>query len=306
MELGATLALAAIGLSLVAEIGVRVLGLVDFPLYSVDGEIGYVAKPDQSGAFLRTNDWYFNDKSMPIGREWDHGAHPNLLLIGNSIIMGGNPFQQRDKLAPRLQALFGDRLTIWPMAIGGWTQINEMAYLARHPDVVANADAFAWECMSGGLHGGTPWAGEYVFPTRRPVVAVWYLARRYLVPKILRSFEASELPITGASKTEFVDRFAAAVDGLAHGPNGRRKGLVWLYPTLAELKLARSGRDWLPERGQIEAIARRNGVAIVDLAASPRWTEALYSPRGIHPTAAGNAVIASILHDAIQSALEGD
>jgi hypothetical protein len=58
-------------------------------------------------------------------------------LIGNSIVLGGNPFNHQDKLGPLLEKDLGGRYTIWSAAAGGWSNINEMTYLDRNTDVVS-------------------------------------------------------------------------------------------------------------------------------------------------------------------------
>src|ERR1035438_8247662 len=83
------------------ELAVRLSGVVDFPTYLTDSEIGYLPRPNQSGSFLHINDWVFNDRSMGTAAAWDSSKRPNLLLIGNSVVMGGNPYAQKDKLGPQ-------------------------------------------------------------------------------------------------------------------------------------------------------------------------------------------------------------
>jgi hypothetical protein len=46
------------------EVGIRLRGAVDFPIYLVDEQIRYQVQPNQSGAFLRKNTWVFNDRAM--------------------------------------------------------------------------------------------------------------------------------------------------------------------------------------------------------------------------------------------------
>ncbi|MFZ1963569.1 MAG: SGNH/GDSL hydrolase family protein [Roseiarcus sp.] len=281
--------------AIAVELALRAAGLVDFPMYELDREIAYIPKANQSGSFLDRNDWYFNDKSMPIARNWDPSLHPNVFLIGNSIVMGGNPYRQQDKLVAKIQKRLGERPVVWPIAAGGWTQLNEMAYLARHPEVATDADYIAWEYMGGGLSGTTPWFGEYVFPTHKPVYLTWYFLRRYVLPRIFGSFVFSELPVTGSAQDINVDKFDVAVAEITHGGGQARKGIIWLYPTAAQLEEAKEGKEWLPERPQIEKIANKYGLRIVDIASNPEWNAALYRDGGVHPNVEGNEVLASIL-----------
>ena len=281
--------------AIAVEVTVRAAGLVDFPVYDAGGEISYLPKANQSGSFLDKNDWHFNDKSMPIARNWDPSLHPNVLLIGNSIVMGGNPYRQEDKLVARIQKLLGERPVVWPIAVGGWTQLNEMAYLARHPEVATDADYIAWEYMGGGLSGATPWFGEYVFPTRKPDYATWYSLRRYMLPHIFGSFVINELPVAGSAQDINVGKFDAAVAEITRSGGRARRGIIWLYPTVAQFEEAKAGEEWLPERLKIEKIANKYGLRIVDISSKPEWNAALYRDDGVHPSVEGTEVLGSIL-----------
>jgi hypothetical protein len=168
-----TLSLLGLGLAIgMVEVGVRFAGLVDFPTYTVDNEIGYIIKPNQSGSFLEKNRWAFNDKSMGTSSAWSPTNHVNVLLIGNSIIMGGNPYDQPDKVGPQIQQILGESYAIWPIAVGGWSNVNETIYLERNEDVVRAADFFVWEYMDGGLSGLSTWRNDYVWPHLGGLVCV--------------------------------------------------------------------------------------------------------------------------------------
>ena len=282
----------------IAEIGVRVSGVVDFPVYAVDDEIGYIVKPNQSGRFLNRNSWAFNSKSMPTTEAWRPSRRPNLMLIGNSIVMGGNPLDEKDKLTPRLAAELGGRYAVWPLAIGGWTTVNEMVYMRRNPDVVRATDVFVWEYMSGGLSELSRWRGDYVFPSSRPVLASWYAFRRYVLPRFLK-FDMNELPPVGEVNGDHRREFETAVAGLSRtAGGGGHPGLIFLYPTKKELRMFRQTGEWLPDRAAIAKICERNGLAVLDIAGDGGWNESLYRD-GVHPTAQGNIVLAKILSSAI-------
>ena len=291
---------AVIALALVlglAEAGVRSSGIVDFPVYAVDDEIGYIVKPNQSGRFLNKNYWAFNSKSMPTTQAWRPSARPSLMLIGNSIIMGGNPLDEKDKLTPRLVAELGGRYAVWPLAIGGWTNVNEMVYLRRNPDVVKATDVFAWEYMAGGLSGLSRWRGDYVFPSSHPVLASWYAFRRYVAPHFM-AFDMNELPPVGEVASDHQREFEAAVAELSRVSAAAHPGFIFLYPTKKELRTFKETGEWLPERAMIEKICERNGLGLVDVAKEGTWNESLYRD-GVHPTVQGNIVLAKILSSAV-------
>ena len=285
------------------EAGPRLLGLVSFPIYELDPDYKYVVKPNQRGAFLNYNDWVINDARMPIATEFTSSEHPNALLIGNSIVFDGNPYKQPEKLTPILQHALGDKLRIWPIAAGGWTQENEIAYLKKYPAPLNNADYIVWEYMSGGLSGPTPWAGEYTWPTQKPVIASWYVFWRYLYPLLLSTMsvharpdtQTVELPVNGPADRSNARMFQELLEGVRRHSDHKIRGFIWLYPSRSELMTAHAGMEWLPERATIEDIGRESGVRITDLSKTAEWTENLYRPDGVHPTPEGNHVLAKFL-----------
>lgn len=284
----------------VIEITLRLAGVVDFPVYQVDDGIGYAIRPNQAGAFLRTHSWVFNDRSMGTAAAWEPTKKPDLLLIGNSIVMGGNPYAQPEKLGPLVQSQLGDHVAVWPIAVGGWTEVNETVYLERNPDVASSAGFFVWVVLRGGLGQLSQWHGDYVFPRERPLSATWYVLRRYVLPRFM-SFNMSELPPQGAMTTENLNRFEAMIAKLSHATGRPAPGVLVFYPGEADLAAARSGNEWLPERPDLERIATKYGVRILDLSKRPEWTSAQYRD-GTHPTVEGNRLLAHIVADTVSEA----
>jgi lysophospholipase L1-like esterase len=289
----------------VTEAGVRLGGLVDFPLYDVDPEIGYVVKPNQHGVFMTTNDWVFNDRSMGVGAAWKPTGKTDVLLLGNSIIAGGNPFKEREKVGPLVQARLGPTFAVWPIASGGWSALNQMVYLQRNPDVLPGSDVIVWEYMNGALSQRTEWAGEYVWPTERPLWAGWYVFRRYALPRLsalggrwLNSWTAlpSELPPAGRVTPENMRRFESVLD--AADPSKRR--ILLMYPIAAALIPGADQSRWTSDYPQVEAAARARGWKVVDVEKDPRWGLQRYRPDHVHPTAQGNTVLADIIADAVR------
>lgn len=311
LRLPSALAVGALAALLAAELAVRAFGLVDFPLYETDRRIGYIYRPNQQGAFLNRNRWAVNDQRMPTPRRWEPERRPNLLVIGNSIVAGGNPYSTTERLESLLGRLLADRFTVWPVAVGGWSTVNEIAYLESQPEVVAAASLFVWSHVGGGLDGLSTWLGDDVFPRERPHFASAYIVRRY----VLRRLPGSNLPAfaepvfdavtvgPAPSYADNVERFDAAMGALATASGRRIPGVLLLYPTMEQLAVARAGREWLRERADLEAIAARHGAIVVDLTRYPEWTPAAYRD-SIHPTTDGNLVLARILLGASQRALE--
>lgn len=286
-----------LALLITAELGLRIAGVTDFPTYDVDDGIGYVPSPGQSGAFLRTHDWVFNEHSMGTARPWSPDARVDVLLIGNSIVMGGNPYRQQDKLGPLIERRLGTNFAIWPIAAGGWTNVNQSVYMQRHPEVRAGADLFVWEFMSGGVSDLSRWRGEYVFPQRKPLLATWYALRRYVLPKVMH-FNMDELPPTGESRSAMTQQFEAQLAQLATKTGASTPGILFIYPAKAEYEMATQHREWLSERPLLTALAAKYKLAVADLSANPAWNKTMYRD-DVHPTEQGNVVIADMLSTAI-------
>ena len=296
------LAVIILALLLGAELAARLSGAVDFPIYHVDDEIGYIPKPNQAGSFLHQKSWVFNDRSMGTATPWS-AARPGILLIGNSIVMGGNPYDQKEKLGPLLQQQLGDAYAVWPIAAGGWTNVNELVYLKHNAEVTASPRFFFWEFMSGGLSGPSVWHSDLTWPRVHPTWASWYLFRRYISPR-LHHVVPSELPPVGATDPAYLAQFKQAVAALARASGHPHPGVVFLYPSKQEYLAARQGKEWLPERSEIESIAASDGLAVIDVAQQPEWNESLYRPDGVHPTVAGNQVLALVLAAAVKPTLQ--
>lgn len=296
-------ALALVAASLVAvEAGVRWCGVVDFPIYALDDHVGYQPQPAQSGRFLGTNRWVFNDRGLGVEAPWRPSDKTDVVVIGNSVVLGGNPYDQQDKLAPLIQAQLGASCAVWPVATGGWSTVNELRFLERNPDIVAATDFFVWEYMAHGMTRPTLWRGDELFPTRRPLWATGYLLRKLYFEHFPPSFK--QAPATAASVAENYARFEAMVAKLSRTGGRQPPGIVFLYPDRNQLEGARLGLEWLSDRPQVNRIAAAHGLLVVDVASQPQWVDALYRD-DVHPTREGNAVLADILARAIHQALGG-
>jgi hypothetical protein len=291
-------ALAFAALVALTELGVRVAGLVDFPTYLRDDYFGYVPRPGQSGRFLTTNAWSFNDRSMGVAEPWrPKPDRTDILLIGNSIVLGGNPYDQKNKLGPLIQSRLNATCSVWPVAAGGWSTVNEFRFLERRPDVAAGSDFFIWEVMAHQMGGAASWQRETMHPTEHPSWATAYVVRKALGERFPSAARfVLRAPEDAAPQYMQFEQTIARLVG-----NGQRRpaGLIFLYPDQRQLAAARRGEAWLPERDEVTRIAKAHGLAVVDLAEDPRWTETMYRD-GVHPTREGNITLSSILEEAVR------
>lgn len=280
------------------ELYLRVAGFGSFPIYELDAKLRYVPGSNQSGAFLNKNKWVFNDRHMGNAVNWTPDKHPSVLLLGNSIVFGGNPYDQADKLGPQLQAALGAEYAVWSAAAGGWTDVNEMNYLDENKDVLQNSDIVIVEYMAGGLSEIAKWPGYYVFPDHNPPILTAYVFTKYVLPRLIGNIvlnESGSLPPTGEADPQQQKRFVTLISSIA----ATREVMIFLYPTKA---LFLNKPAWTAATADIVEMCRSLAIQCIDAAADDRWTADLYGSDEIHPTAKGNKVLASILESGVGAA----
>lgn len=80
------------------ETYLHLAGFGSYPIYLLDSQIKYIPASNQSGVFLNRNHWFFNDRHMGNSDNWTRDIHPDVLLLGNSIVLGGNPYDHNESL----------------------------------------------------------------------------------------------------------------------------------------------------------------------------------------------------------------
>jgi hypothetical protein len=164
----------------VAEFANNMAGLVDFPLYDANNQIGYIPKPNQAGSFMTTNDWAFNELSMGTARKFSPDDNKiDVLLIGDSIVYGGNPYKKDERLAPQLERVSGR--TVWPISAGSWGLQNELQYLRDHPLVLDGVDQVVFVLNSGDFDLPSSWSSEMSHPRTHPPLALVYLLNKFVI-----------------------------------------------------------------------------------------------------------------------------
>jgi hypothetical protein len=139
---------------------VRLMGLGDFPLYEANNVIGYIPKASQQGTFMNTSDWVFNSLHMGTG-EFKPGPGRDVLLVGDSLVYGGNSYRQAER-------------QVWPIGAGSWSMHNELTWLMQHLDVVRQVDNVVFVPNSSDLEdSGSSWRCESTHPTHAPVSVLW-------------------------------------------------------------------------------------------------------------------------------------
>jgi hypothetical protein len=211
-------------------------------------------------------------------------AH-DVLLVGDSIVLGGNKYRLEDRLGPQLARLTG--LPVWPVAAGSWSLRNELIYLRQHPDVVAGVDAFVFVLNSEDFEQASSWTCDLIHPRERPALAVVYLFRKYI-----RGGCEDARPDLKVPEGDWKQDLAAFV---ATPGAGGKPLTFFLYP----------GRDdfsgtWVDPRAS--ELRAAGAVHVYPIGSDARWKPSFYRD-GIHPTEEGYRVLASIIWDQVRTLL---
>lgn len=251
----------------------RALGVLDFPLYENSRILGYIPAPNQRGSFLRKNDWAFNELSMGTAKPFaPHTSHRNILLIGDSIVLGGNPMPQNLKLGP----LLDDKCPqVWPVSAGSWSLNNEIRYLQLHSDILRKFNRIVFVLNSGDFGSASKWASEVIHPTYRPLSAVYYLAKKFFS-------RADEASVANDS------HWRIGFNWLLENYDGNLS--VILYPSKSEMLDQRA----LASLNKYATELASNRVSVTKVADDPSWKIDYYRD-DIHPSLNGEMPLADIL-----------
>jgi len=209
-----------------------------------------------------------------------------VLLLGDSIVMGGNNFAQHEKLGARLEAVTHSR--VWPIAAGSWALRNELIYLFDHPEVSRAVGHITIVLNSGDFDEASSWACELTHPRTRPWPAIVFAVRKY----VYNWSPCTDGPIAlTVPKGDWRKDLRQAVD---LGLLSRDKTTVVLYPTRIELTDAALLEEKLISRREALRAVLGEGWRVQNIALDSRWNRNLYRDE-IHPTQEGNRVLADIL-----------
>ena len=269
---------------LVLEIGTRLTRISDFPLYEANNKIGYIPQANQKGRFLWTHDWRFNEYHMGADTFKPSNAE-DVLLIGDSIVLGGNPLKESERLGPLLKKKLN--VAVWPISAGSWGMRNELIYLNSNPDVVKNIDTFIFIWNSGDFNQASSWSCNITHPTKRPLSTFLYIFEKYVY-----SFKEC----TGEIKPEFSvkngDWHKELKDFMNSAPIKNKKVVAFLYPDINEEEKPQLLKSMIDSR--IDEIHQAGISDVISIGHNPRWGVKYYRD-GIHPSGKGNEVLAEII-----------
>lgn len=270
-------ALIVILLACLIEAAARLSHVADVPLYEANNAIGYIPAPNQHGAFLRTHGWAFNELSMGTDRPFVAAGKGDVLLLGDSVVLGGNPFRQEERLGPRVARAMGK--AVWPVSAGGWALSNELEYLREHPDVARRVGRIIIVSDLDDFAGPAYWQSELTHPRRHHWSHALYALDRYL----LKWTRPAPDPAAAVRPRDTPSDFAALL-------GSGKPVTVILYPNKAQF--AGNHACTFPPRWFVKAAAPH----LFCVGSDPRWNAPFYMDE-IHPTPAGTAVLARIIAD---------
>jgi hypothetical protein len=124
---------------------------------------GYIPVASQSGSFLN-NTWHINEMQM-ISRKECTSRGDEVLVVGDSIVFGGNALDQSERVGEQLDALFETR-NVYAIADGSWTFKNSVNYLASRKDDLLQLQDIVFVLNSRDFEGPPPRAGVACLFTR--------------------------------------------------------------------------------------------------------------------------------------------
>ena len=262
-----------------AEAGLRIGGFIDTPVYDVDARTGYIPAANQSGSFLNTRDYAINADHMGTPVPFVPGPGLDVLLVGDSIVWGGNPYKAQERLAPQLQVATDAQ--VWPISAGSWSLVNQLNYLEDRPAVVAGSDRIVFILNQADFGAPSSWQNPLTHPRKPPRLALQYYVQKYLL-KTQPPPTPAELVVPAEEPFAKLAAFLAECECEAD---------FWIYPTKAQLL----GTDAGPTAAEMRAdMITRAGVEpehvrlVQDISG---WSADLYKD-AIHPTPDGFGVLA--------------
>ena len=269
--------------------------MTDFPVYDTGPMIGYLPSPNQQGNFLNKNRWSINEKSQ-CSPKWEPDKKPDVLVIGDSVVWGGNPLDDSNKLGYQLQNRLPDH-SVWSAAAGSLAIPNLVAYTDRFPDVPSRMEHIIWVVNAGDYGERTQWATDRSHPRSRPLWGTWYLANKYVFFPILSKRRAVSKSRPPEVSEETLNLLRKKIQEISSDDDGPRHVIAFY-----------SGKELINGTANMELVEREakclsltheclGGLCeIIVIQDDERWNDSLYRD-AIHPSADGNSVLADILAD---------
>lgn len=289
-----------------------VLGLGDPPLLMADPQIEYLFRPSQdcqrNGNRIRYNAYSMRSEDFPARKT--NPAELRVMVIGDSIINGGNPTDQSQLattvLGPMLNSQLSRPVVVGNISAGSWGPGNQLAYVRKFG--LFDADVVLVVVSSHDV-SDVPEFGPLIGPTEKPFSALTEGLTRYSFGDLLHWIKGS--PPAPASPAEAPPQTRPAQD--------RDRGLTDFRDLLATCRAAGARIAVLqhlelrevqqqPDEGYVLLRSAAEGLGVRCFDLGPAFKAEI--ARGasvyrdhIHPNAAGQRLLANAMRDAVMSLL---
>jgi lysophospholipase L1-like esterase len=314
-----TLIVALLALTAAGELFARfALGLGDPPLSMSHPTIEYMFRPDRTyqrfGHTVKYNAYSMRSEDFPPTKA--SADELRVLMLGDSVINGGNLTDQRELASERLKRRLRQQLdrpvVVGNISAGSWGPGNLDAYIEQFGTFDADVAVLVLSSHDWtDRRSFKPRVGvNPSFPSESPTLALTEGFFRYL-PRYLPEFSSDDSDAgddggdRGASSQLQSQVPAETTEAAIVSLIGRfqRRGIPVLlaqHASRAELT-----GDWQRGHDRIRAVAREQGATVVPLAPAYRAAiergERLYRD-GLHPNPAGQRVMAERLREALHAA----
>jgi len=273
--------LVIVPLLILAEVAVRILGIANVPIREANNVNGYIPLASQSGRFL-LNDWSINSMRMISSTEFTT-QNNEVLLVGDSVIFGGNPLSQQQRVGAQLDTLLSNS-TSYAIADGRWSFKNGLNYIEQNLEEIKGTETIIFVLNSDDFNAPSSWRCMSDHPTEKPYSHLLFSIRKYFSP-ICENETPSHLVVPDY---EYIDKFRLIKSALSE-----TRFIVFLYQNKSEFSASITLRSLLDS----QVLQYAEVFELVDYA--DMWDLNYYSD-SIHPNADGAAALARILNEALR------
>lgn len=296
-EIGAVVAITAV-LLVSLEIGLRLFtGLGNPPIYIRDSSIDYMLKPSANymrfGKNYKVNSFGMRADDPPSS---DDKCTLRILIVGDSVANGGVQIDQSDIAGSIVQEQITKDLHrkawVGTIATGGWSPESERAYLQKFGHFSADIIFFifsshdAWQWPSFQKDNGPS------FPEAAPQLAIYELIERYILPRLLSSYNNSQY-----TESQFSANHGNTPDLSINAMHSILREAKHQTPFVFVIHNRELGED-SKARNYIQEISNSEGAEYIDLGLFTRNRKAVYLDK-IHLSKIGHEILASVINSNI-------
>ncbi len=297
-----------VGLLVVLEVGLRLLGFGNPPIYIADEQIGYLLAPNQRtrrlGNRIAINEYSMRSEAIARKRP---DSTLRIFLLGDSVANGAWWTDQEQTISAKLRSQLRDvsafeRTEVLNASANSWGPRNELAYLQRFGTfdaqvivVLINTDDLFAKAPTTA-----PVGREQAYPNRKPPFAIAEVLSRLFPPS---TPPAAKPEVTENDPVGINLESIGQIQTLAQ--NSGAECLLAMTPLLREIGEP-GPRDYeIKARSRLEEFAQQQQLTYVDFLPVFNNTEnpqALYRDH-IHLSSQGNEAVSQEIGRALQPLL---